>query len=84
MEDLEPIKVKIIYEGSVRNITKKDCEEAVVSKGLEFVNFLGFVFSSHPSIEKIFPPGTIGFLLNNRPPQTRDILKDGDIIKISA
>lgn len=83
MENLKQIKIKIVYEGSLKDITEKDCEEAIISRGLEFVNFLGFIFSSHPGIEQTFPPGTLGILLNNKPPQTREILKNGDIVRLS-
>lgn len=81
---LKPIKVKIFYEGEIKKITKKDFEEAMVSEGLSFANFLNFIFSSYPNIQKIFIPGTVAFLLNNKPPEVNDILKEGDVVKISA
>ena len=80
----KPVTIKIVYEGSVKNITKKESEEVKVSEGLDFLHFLSFLFSSYPDIEKIFPPGTIGFLLNNKPPKTRDILADGNVVKITG
>lgn len=84
MKDLKPIKVKIFYEGEIKKITKKDYEEAIVSEGLNFAGFLNFIFSSYPNIQKIFIPGTVGFLLNNKPPATNDILKENDVVKITA
>jgi uncharacterized protein YpuA (DUF1002 family) len=84
MENLRPIKVNVFYEGEIKKITKKDYEEAVISEGLNFGNFIYFIFSSYPNIQKIFVPGTVSFSLNNRVPMENDILKDGDIVKISA
>ena len=79
---LEPIKVKIFYDENLKKITGKDFEEGVVSEGLNFINFLNFVFSSYPEIQKRFTPGTLGFLLNGKEPKENDILKDGDELKI--
>lgn len=76
-----PIKVKIFYDKTLQKITGKNFEEAVVSENLLFVELLNFVFSSYPKIPQIFPPGTLGFLLNNRPPKEDDILKNNDEVK---
>ncbi|MGB9743630.1 MAG: MoaD/ThiS family protein [Minisyncoccales bacterium] len=81
MEDfLKPIKIKIFYDENLKKITGKNFEEAVVSEGMTFVNQLYFIFSSYPEIEKRYPPGKLGLLLNNRPPKDFDILRDGDEI----
>jgi len=53
----------------------------VVSEGLNFALCLHFIFSSYPKIQKEFPPGQLGFLLNNKLPKEHDILEDGDEIK---
>ncbi len=78
---LKPIKVKIFYDEGVKRITGKDFEEAIVSEGINFATQLYFIFSSHPKIQKEFPPGQLGFLLNNKKPEAHDILKNGDEIK---
>jgi hypothetical protein len=84
MENLKPIKVKVFYEGEIKKITEKDFEETVISEGLSFANFINFIFSSYPNIQKIFIPGTVAFLLKDKPPEANDILKEGDVVKISA
>ena len=66
----------------MKKITKKDFDEPVVSEGLSFPNFLYFLFSSYPEIQKKFPPGKLGFLLNGKKPAENDILKDGDELKL--
>ena len=76
------IKIKIFYEGGVEKITKKDSEESIVSQGLSFAQMLYFIFSSYPEIQQQFSPGTLGLLLNDKPPTDFDILKNGDQIKL--
>lgn len=77
---LRPIKIKIFYDENLRKITGEDFEEAIVSEGMTFVKQLYFIFSSYPEIKKRYPPGKLGFLLNNRLPKDLDILQDGDEI----
>ena len=81
MDVLQPIKIKIFYDSGLEEITGKDFEEAVASEGINFATQLYFIFSSYPEIQKEFPPGKLGFLLNGRKPKQDDILKDGDEIK---
>jgi len=78
----KPIKVRIFYDEELKRITGKDSEEAVVSEGLRFVQFLGFVFTSYPEIQKNYPPGKLSLLLNDRRPQDSDILQDGDEVTL--
>ncbi len=80
MGNLKPIKVKIYYDESLKEITEKDFEEAVVSGDLNFARLLNFILSSYPEIQKAFIPGTLGFLLNGRRPAENNTLKDGDDI----
>lgn len=82
MENLKPVKVIIFYDKNLEKITGKDFEEAIVSENLDFITFLGSIFSSYPEISKRFIPGTIGFLLNGIPPRENDILKNGDKLEI--
>jgi len=79
MEDFpKPIKVKIFYDEELKKITGKDSEETIASEGINFVTQLYFIFSSYPEIQKKFPPGQLGFLLNGKAPQKNDVLKNGD------
>jgi len=80
----KPIKIKIFYDENLKKITGKDFEEAIVSEGLSFANLLYFIFSSYPEIQKRFPPGKLGLLLNNQPPKDFDILRDGDEIVLKT
>lgn len=75
---LKSIKVKVFYDKNVRRVTKKDSEEVMISEGLDFPNFLNSIFSSYPDLQKRFPPGTLGFLLNGKAPKEYDILKYDD------
>ncbi|KPJ55675.1 hypothetical protein AMJ49_06630, partial [Parcubacteria bacterium DG_74_2] len=59
---LKPIKIKVYYDKNLREITGKDFEEMMVSKGLSFAQSLYFLFSSYPEIQQKFPPGKLGFL----------------------
>jgi len=79
---LNPVKVRICYDEILQLITNKDFEEAVVSEGLDFANFLNFIFTSYPSITKKYPPGVLAMKLNGRAPMTYDILKDGDTLEL--
>ncbi len=83
MEDFpKSIKVKIFYDEFLQRITNKDFEETMISEGLSFAMFLYFIFSSYPAIQKEFPPGQLGLLLNNKKPNHSDVLKDGDEVKL--
>ena len=81
---LKSIKVKICYNKDLKMITHRDFEDAVVSEGLVFVNFLNFIFTSYPDIINKFPPGTLGFTLNGKVPKVDDVLKDGDILEFTT
>jgi len=83
MEDfLKTIKIKIFYDDELKKITKTNSEEAVISEGMTFAEQLYFIFSSYPEIPKKYPPGKLGFLLNNKLPNKFDILHDGDEITL--
>ncbi|MDP3997627.1 MAG: hypothetical protein Q8P73_03975 [bacterium] len=81
---MRPIRIKVYYDKEIQKITGKDLEEAVVSEGLKYVNMLGFIFASYPEIEKTYPPGKLGLLLNNQPPKDFDVLEDGDEIMLKT
>lgn len=50
----------------------------MVNDGISFIQFLFFLFSSYPEIQTTYPPGTLGFLLNGKPPRDGATLHDGD------
>lgn len=55
-------------------------EPVVVSENISFFEYLYFMFSSYPNIEKLFPPGVLGFTINEKRPGDFTTLKEGDII----
>lgn len=79
---LKPIEIKIFYDKNLKEITGKNSEISMVSEGLSFANFLYFIFSSYPEIQRKFPPGKLGFLLNGKKPLDNDILKHGDELRL--
>lgn len=81
---MRTIKVRIIYNDKLQKITGVNSEEAMISDNLTFMGFLNFIFSSHPEFYKKYPPGTIGFLINGKPPRERTLLQDGDEIYFAA
>lgn len=72
------LKVNITYDHNLQKITGKDGEESIISKGMTFMQFLFFLFSSYPEIKDIYPPGKLGFLVNGEPPRMNDVLHEGD------
>lgn len=80
---LSGISVTIIYDKDLQEITKVKSEKVFVSNGLIFLLMLKFIFSSYPEIEKRYPPGSLGLLLNDEPPSEFDELSKGDVIKLS-
>jgi hypothetical protein len=80
----KPIKVQIIYDRELQKITRVESEKAIVSEGLSFLLMLKTIFGSYPEISKLYPPGTMGLLLNGKLPTDFDILEDGDKIKLSV
>jgi len=77
---LQPIQIKVRYDEILQEITGKNEEIVWINQGMSFILFLSMIFSSYPDIERKYPPGTLGLLLNNRPPEDYAILNDGDEI----
>ena len=80
----KPIKIQIIYDEKLQELTGVASEDAMVSEGLNFLMMLKFIFDSYPEIFKLYPPGSISLWLNDKRPTEFDILNDGDKIKLSA
>jgi hypothetical protein len=55
-------------------------EPVVVSENISFIEYLYFTFSSYPDIEKLFPPGVLGFTINEKQPGDFTTLNEGDVI----
>ena len=80
----KPVKIQIIYDEKLQELTGVASEEATVSEGLNFLMMFKFIFDSYPEIFKLYPPGSISLWLNDKRPTEFDILNDGDKIKLSA
>jgi len=75
------IKVTNLYDKNLKLITLRDYEDFFVSEGITFLEYLYFWFSSYPEIEKRYPPGILGFILNGHRPTQFEILNNGDEIR---
>jgi hypothetical protein len=80
----DPIHIHILYRDGVDRITGTLSEDILVSKGMVFVLLLQNIFASYPDIEKQYPPGSIGFAVNDVPPDVYDELHDNDIVLITG
>ena len=78
------IYVTIRYDAELEKITKVRESPIVMSGGQAFPYFLMSVFLEHPEIDKNYKPGQLGFLINGVPPTTHTIIRDGDIVDLSA
>ena len=74
--------IAIFYGEPLDKITGIKIEEILIPDGFTFADFLHGLFISYPEIPKQFPPGQLSFMVNNRIPQTFDILKDKDKIAL--
>lgn len=80
----KPVAIALFYDKDLQKITKTASEETIVNEGMPFILLLSFVFKSYPEIEKQYPPGTLGLLLNGKPPQDFDIIQNGDRVELYA
>ena len=76
------LSLTVIYEGVVADVAGVTKEPVIVSEGFVFVELLREIFFAHPEIEMRFPAGSLGLLLNGKPPLVEDILHDGDVITL--
>ena len=74
------IRITVTYDSNLQRITGKEREESISSEGMPFGQFLFFLFKSYPEIQKAYPPGKLGFMLNGDPPRLDTILRDGDCL----
>lgn len=80
----DSIGLIVFYDPELQRITDKKSEKIIVSKNMPFILLLSMLFKSYPEIEQRYPPGALGFLLNNQPPSDFDTLEDGDKVSLSA
>ena len=77
---MDPVHVTVYYDKNLQRITGVEKEPVVVSGNTIFVYLLHCIFTSYPLIPQTFPEGTLGMLLNNKPPTEYDVLQEGDVI----
>jgi len=80
----EPQKILITYDKTLQLITNKESEECIISKGAYFFFILASVLESYPEMKDKFPPGSLGFTVNGKPPNEDTLLKKGDIVHFSV
>lgn len=84
MQPLSSAKITISFDTNLQHITGTASEVAEVNDGILFLQFLYFLFQSYPEIERTYPPGKLGFLLNDEPPRDHAQLHDGDRLFFTA
>ncbi len=77
------MKVSIHYDEALLAITGRSYEDAEVSGNILFLHLLYFIFSSYPEIPRKYKPGTLGLLVNNKPPIDGQHLNEYDVIRLS-
>lgn len=78
------IRITARYDKELQKITRKEEHPVIMSEGSTFVYLLMNIFMEYPDIEKQYPPGVLGFSINNIPPKTYTPLFDGDIVDLSV
>ena len=76
----KPIFIKITYDEELQKITGTKEDPTYMSQGSMFIYLLQNVFMTYPEIEKNYPPGSLGFTINDIPPNVYSPLFDGDIV----
>ncbi len=81
---MEPIRVTVYFCKKLQKITGKSSEVIVTSSNTPFLFFLYVIFTSYPLIQETYPPGLIGLLLNDQPPQDFSLLENNDVVKLEV
>lgn len=84
MPKLKSIKITVYSNSQLQKITKTKKGEMMISENMIFILLLRIIFSTYPKIFKLYPPGTLGLLLNGKPPKESEFLANGDKINISV
>jgi molybdopterin converting factor small subunit len=79
----QSIYIKVRYDKELQKITGTEEEPVCMSQGSTFMYLLQNVFMSHPDIEKRYPPGSLGFVINDIPPKIYTPLLDGDVVSFT-
>lgn len=79
---MEPVNITVYYDKELQKITGSEKEPVVISSSAIFVYLLHILFTSYPDIERKYPPGTIGLLLNGRRPSEFDTFENGDEVRL--
>ena len=81
---MNSVHITIHYDKDLQIITEVDHESMVVSSNTNFLHVLYFIFTSYPQIPKTYTEGTLGMLLNDKPPSEYDVVQEGDVIKLTS
>ena len=75
-----PITLTIRFDRELQNLTGTKEHPVIMNEGAPFSFLLMSIFSEYPWIESKYPPGTLGFTINEAPPKPYSPLFDGDIV----
>ncbi len=81
-DEEEDVAVTVTYSLALQEITGKAMESIMVAEGMPFMHFLLDIFEAYPEIEKRYPPGTVGMLVNDEPPTEDYLMKNGDTLTL--
>lgn len=78
----KPINIKIKYDPILQKITRVAEEPCMLGEGSTFFWLLQNIESAHPEIFVKYPPGKLGFLINNKSVTEVSVLMDGDVVDL--
>ncbi len=76
--------LKVEFDQELRKITGKKDIPMVMGEGATFAYLLQNIFIEYPEIEKKYPAGSLGFVINGTPPKAYTPIFDGDIVSFSV
>ena len=79
-----PITITIQFDTELQKLTGKAGHPVVMSQGATFMFLLMSVMEEYPEIQNKYPPGTLGFTINEVPQKTYTPLLDGDVVFFSV
>ncbi len=74
------ITISIQFDAELQKLTGNAGHPVFMSEGANFTFLLMSVFEEYPEIEKMYPPGTLGFTINGVPPKPYSPLFDNDVV----
>lgn len=80
----KPITLTLCYDKELQKITGRAEHPAMMSMGATFGFLLHSVLAEYPEITKRYPPGVLGFTVNDTLPKIYSPLFDGDRIVFSV